>query len=84
MPEKTEGKSKGTPVASNYIIEVYDGKKRAFVICVPTLIIADGEGWGGLTADEIASYIAKNNLHAAPLPGRPLAAAEFRAGPGHR
>lgn len=81
---KSSGKvPDSSSVAANYIIELKNGRSRAFVICKPTLIIEEGDNWGGMTADDLARYIEDCKLPAAPLPGRPLRAEEFRSGPGH-
>ena len=83
MPKPSRKVPELSSVASNYIIEIKDGRSRAFVICKPTLIIQDDDNWGGMTADDLARYIEDCKLPAAPLRGRPLLAEEFRSGPGH-
>ena len=75
-------KRHGVSVASNYIIALDGADAGKFIVCEPTLVVERGEGWGGLTADQIDAYIKQHMLRAAPLPGRPLEAAEFNAGPG--
>ncbi len=70
-------------VASNYIIALNGDQEGAFVVCRPVLAIDKGDGnWGGLTQEQIATYIMKHALHAAPLPGRPFEPLEFLSGPG--
>lgn len=81
MAQNTSG---GAAIASNYIIELDDDGEKAFVICQTTLVVSGDETWGGLTTADIAGYIERSRLRAAPLPGRPLHPSEFRAGPGHR
>jgi hypothetical protein len=84
MAQPKDSKRTQSPVAANYIIEIKNGRSRSFVICHPTLIIEDGENWGGMTAQDLSRYIEECNLSAAPLPGRPLRTEEFRSGPGHQ
>ena len=83
MSEETLWEHGGPAVASNYIIAL-DDEATTFVVCQPTLLIERDGNWGGLTSEEIAVYIKRNMLHAAPLPGRPLVTAEFKLGPGRR
>lgn len=69
-------------VASNYIIALGGDQEGTFVVCQPTLVVGRDGNWGGLTAQQISTYIKQQMLHAAPLPGRPLESIEFTAGPG--
>lgn len=71
-------------VASNYVIELSGEQSGSFVVCQPILVIDKDGNWGGLNATEIAQYIKRHMLPAAPLPGRPLHADDFRPGPGMR
>ncbi len=54
-----------------YIVEVKDGAGRYYVICEPTVTIQPGEGWNGISPEELARYIELHKVPAAPLPGRP-------------
>lgn len=84
MAEADDVHSDDAAVAVHYIIELETDGKRTFLICQPTLIIQEGDNWGGMATEEIARFIEAGCLRAAPLPGRPLQAREFRSGPGHR
>jgi hypothetical protein len=81
---KTSDAERLVATASNYIIALKGADEGSFVICEPTLVVSKGENWGGLSAEEISTYIKNNKLDAAPLPGRPLHAEEYMAGPGNR
>ena len=83
MTDPVTSERRGPGIAANYIIALNGKNEGTFIICHPTLIISEGENWGGLTAQQIAAYITRHALSAAPLPGRPLTPVEFMAGPGH-
>jgi hypothetical protein len=65
----TEDLTPGAP--RFYIVEVKDEDKQYHVVCEPTVVIKPGEGWNGISADELADYIEQHKVPAAPLPGRP-------------
>jgi hypothetical protein len=69
--------------ANYYVVALGEGEARSYLICRPFVELAAGEGWGGLSAREIADYIKLHQVPAAPLPGSPIEhAMDLRTGPG--